>query len=511
MLPCSGASSPCFAMFFDFTLHDISFMRRFIRPSRHTNSTPFHDRTLLHFSQPQGRRRRATDPWTLRDAQKSILVTGEPGSGKTSTVGHTLASSLLHAQHLPAEARAAMIIFLYKKEDAEFWLRLAAQCGREDDLIVLGSDDRDVLNILDHYREQETLNAVSALNTISELTQQQQGMPGEAYWETEKQKRLHRALHLLKLANEPLTIPNLYRVHMSAPHDYEQKTSEAFQRDSYCWQLLARAANQIGEDHDDFRMVENYFLHEMPNLSDRTSSSIRAMTASVIEPFLASPLLRNFFCGGTRLHLDDLFAGKIVLLQIPIQTHEFAGRIAQVLFKYMLQKRIEARDLNQHPNPVFLWLDEYHNYVTSYDQMFLSTCRSSQAGCVLLTQTVANLFATIGTASNAEARINSLLGLVGTKIFLANGCYTNNEWGARTIGMRMNRLNSFTVGAQPFSESASSSQHLRYQVEPQAFTQLDCGGVAANYRVEAIITASRTFSNGRNFLKTGFRQPFAPH
>lgn len=44
--------------------------------------------------------------------------------------------------------------------------------------------------------------------------------------------------------------------------------------------------------------------------------------------------------------------------------------------------RIESRNLQQLPNPVMFWLDEYQYYITNYDFLYLSTARSSRASFV---------------------------------------------------------------------------------------------------------------------------------
>ncbi|MCB0841573.1 MAG: TraM recognition domain-containing protein, partial [Bacteroidetes bacterium] len=195
-------------------------------------------------------------------------------------------------------------------------------------------------------------------------------------------------------------------------------------------------------------------------------------------------MLRRQFGGSSTLKLEDAFSGKIILLDIPIQTHEYAGRIAQALYKYTFQKAVEQRDLRSFPNPLVLWQDEAQAFLLPGDSAFMSTCRSSRVGSVLLSQNISNFYAALGGGQKSESQVNSLLALCNTKIFHANNDHVTNEWAAKTIGMGIKNLTSVNIGGP--SESASSSQHMHYLVEPREFTMLKTGGPANRYLVDAV-------------------------
>jgi len=100
------------------------------------------------------------------------------------------------------------------------------------------------------------------------------------------------------------------------------------------------------------------------------------------------------------------------------------------------------------------------------------------------------------------------LALCNTKIFHANNDYVTNEWAAKTIGMGIKNLTSVNIGGP--SESASSSQHMQFLVEPREFTMLKTGGPANRYLVDAVIAGTgRIYSSRANFMETSFQQPFA--
>lgn len=474
-----------------------------MKKNRRRTRPDFYSRELLNLSGTGN----PADSFLLRHAFENIYINGSTGSGKTSGSGYAFSSAMLEAGGLDPSEKIGMIVFLYKKNDVEEWLKLAYMHHRENDIIHIQANHDNILNLLEPYQDQEPVNAVETLMTISRLSltggERQQG---EAFWETQQRKRLDRLIRLNQLAGVPLSIELLYQIHISAPADLEQVVDESFRESSICWQLLAKAAERVGEDNYSFKRVEDYFLREMPFMGDRTASSIGAMVSGILEPFISSDLLRRMFCGTSSLNLDDVFSGKIVLLDIPVQTKGYAGRICQIMFKRAFQKAVERRNLQTHPNPVIFWQDEAQVFLTPYDHAFMSTCRSSRAGSVLITQNISNFYTAMGGGPQAETRVNSLLALCNSRVFHANNDHVSNEWAAKTIGNGIVKLKSFSVGEM--NGSASSNEQMQYLVEPRRFTMLRTGGMDNDYQVDAIISGTgKVFSTGANFLPTTFMQP----
>ena len=181
------------------------------------------------------------------------------------------------------------------------------------------------------------------------------------------------------------------------------------------------------------------------------------------------------------------------------------------MFKYILQKQIESRDLNLLPNPVILFMDEYQHYITPYDFLFLSTARSSRAGCIMMTQNISNLYAQIGGDGRvAQEKVNALLSLSNHKFFLAQNSFITNEFASKMIGRTIHRMGGTQVPTDGLSMgSANLSDQYHYQVMPNQFTMLKRGGKHNEGIVECYMTATgKTFSNGTNFLKLAFEQPW---
>ena len=448
-----------------------------------------------------------SDLWRLRDAFEHLAILGSTGTGKTSGPGAAIANALINPHGLHEGESVGMVVPLYK-DDGEDWAKWAWQQGREKDLVRIGAEHAHVFNILQAYAEDEPLNAVNALMNISELSATGRGRNSEPFWEVMQRKYLDRLIRLNQLCGEPLNIATLNRLHDSAPQNRDQLYSEEFEQRSFFMQSMNQAAEKAGEQHPDFQLVAD-FVHEMVFMADETASSIRAMASSVLEPFVASRMLNNLFCGRSDLQLEDLFTGKILLLDIPVQQHEFAGRIAQVMLMYAIMKEVEKRDLQTHGNPLIFWIDECQNFLTKYTQMFMSVSRSSRCGMVLMTQNISNMIAAMGSGMEGRARVDSLLGLCNTKIFGANNDPVTNEFAANSIGKAFRDVSSINLGFEG-NGSSGVSQQLHQLVEPREFTMLRKGGDTHDYLVDTILVGTgRVFSNGLNYLPVTFRQHFA--
>ena len=489
------------------------------------------------------------DTWTIDDAMKGVSIIGGTGSGKTSASGKTLAIKFLK------EGWGGLVLCA-KSDEAVQWRQYCKEAGREDDLIVfrkgamyegdhqLYPGQEFVFNPIDYELKRsgegagETQNITNIFMNIYRMGNRiasEGDTKEERYWDTALKRCLNRVIELLKLAGEDLSYSNMVKV-ITSSNDLD-KTSvtdgivdieredynpdETSDDDNFCVRCLLKAYYTHFKDGDSandeqlnaYNLVGDYFTKAMPTMGSRTKSVVTESFMGLSEPFLSGLLYRHF-SGATNILPEWTYEQqKIIVLDFPIKEYLDAGITAQCVFKLMFQQAVERRDVTKFPIPVFLWCDEAQYFVNPYDQIFLTTARSSRTSTVYLSQNISNYFAVMGSGSDAKARVDSLMGNLSTKIFHANSDAETNEYASRLIGNNIGYLTNASnqQGLIDFNFSTSegiSGQYLP-QVQPREFTTLKSGGRLCEYKVQAVVMVSgRKWADGKNYLKTTFDQNF---
>lgn len=486
-------------------------------------------KSLIRFSQDEN------DAWTVDDAMKGISIMGGTGSGKTTASGKALALKFL-------KEGWGGIVLCAKTDEADNWEEYCKEAGRELDLIRFTKGSPIVFNAIDYEMKRagkgagETQNITNIFMNIFRMGNriaQEGDTKEERFWDTALKRCLNRIIDLIKIAGEDLSYRNMVKI-LSTSNDVDVADigkavveSEKGGLDQYkeekdfCLYCLVKAYFNVkdleagDEKSNAYDMAVDYFTHSFKSMGKRTRSVVIESFMGLAEPFL-SGLLREHFSGVTNITPELTYTEqRIILLDFPIKEFLDAGIIAQSVFKLMFQQSIERRDVRLYPTPVFLWADEAQYFINPYDQIFLTTARSSRTSTVYLSQNISNYMAVMGSGSDAKARVDSLMGNLSTKVFHANSDAETNEYASRLIGMEIINLAGASVNRDVYLGVATakseqiSSQYLP-QVQPKAFTTLRSGGPLNNYKVDSIITVSgRKWASGRNFIPTTFTQSFA--
>lgn len=480
------------------------------------------------------------DNWTIDDAMKGISIMGGTGSGKTSASGKTLAINYLK------EGWGGLVLCT-KTDEADLWKNYCKQAGRENDLIIFGKGSKHgdgteiVFNPVDYELKRigegagETTNITNIFMNVYRMGNRiasEGDTKEERYWDTALKRCLNRIIELLKLSEEDLSYKNMVKALSTANSltndllldsivavERDEDVSHLDKPDNYCLSCLVRAYFRADQEEagsemvNAFDMVQDYFVNAFPNMGSRTKSVVVESFMGLAEPFLSGLLYRHF-SGATNIFPEWTYEqSKIIVLNFPIKEFLEAGIIAQCVFKLMFQQCIERRDVRKYPNPVFLWADEAQFFINPYDQIFLTTARSSRTSTVFLSQNISNYFAVMGSGGDARARVDSLMGNLSTKIFHANSDAETNEYASRLIGHEIAKLANVGI-QQPHMSIATvqteslSNQYLP-QIQPREFTVLKSGGEFNDFEVQAVMTVSgRQWSNGKNFMKVCFEQNF---
>ena len=243
------------------------------------------------------------EPFTLEDACKGIQVWGMTGSGKSSGSGQRIAMSYL-------KNGFGGLVLCAKNSEAATWRDYCRRAGREQDLIVFSPSAPWRFNFLNSELQRPgagaglTENIQQLFMTIAEIASRGTGGgdsgDNEGYWRRSLQQMLRNIIDLLVIATRQVSVPDLYRIVISAPTSYEQAESEAWRKKSFCWDCLqkADAATKTGYQSHDFQLVADYFLLEYPGLSEKTRSIIVSTFTSMVD-VLNRGVLRELFSAAT--------------------------------------------------------------------------------------------------------------------------------------------------------------------------------------------------------------------
>lgn len=402
-----------------------------------------------------------SDYFTLRDACQGVHVFGGIGSGKTSGSGKALASAYL---------RAGMggLVLAAKPDEVELWLRYAREAARANSVLLFG-DRGGGFNFLTYelarHGPDGIGSVVECLMRILEAARLSKGDGGksEPFWEDATRQLLRNSIPVLYAATGTVRVPDIVRFVSSAPISVEQLQSADWQSSSFMFQALlaARERPVAPLSQGDFQKTSDYWRYEFAQLDNKTRSNIAISLSTSLDRFNRGRLHRAF-CTETTLVPELTFHGAIIIMDMSALTWNEDGIIGQQLFKYMWQRAVLARNAlepKHRDRPVFLWADEAQYFVNSYDTDYQSTCRSSRACTVYLSQSLPTYYAKMG-GGQPQHQADMLLANFVTKIFHNNADYTTNRWASDTIGRSMQvRYNGSRGESSGYSTGMSSGEN----------------------------------------------------
>ena len=304
-----------------------------------------------------------------------------------------------------------------------------------------------------------------------------------------------------------------------ATNEKAEKEKEPVKEKDYCLFCIAQALFNTRDKPNNsievntIELAYQYFSQTLPAMGEKTRTTIIESFMGLAEPFL-SGLLSVHFSGVTNIFPEQTFTeNKIIIMDFSVKEFLDAGIMAQCIFKLIFQQAIERRKVKDNPTPVFLWADEAQYFVNPYDQIFLTTARSSRAATVFLSQNISNYLVIMGTGEGAKAKVDSFMGNLTTKIFHANSDAETNEYASRLIGQAIaymtNKGTSSSFMSMSFQVSEGLNSQYLPQIQPREFTILKSGGSLNDFEVDSVVFVSgKLWSNNTNYYRAIFHQDF---
>ena len=488
---------------------------------------------------------------TWAEAIEGTLILGETGSGKTSGPGRHAALAML-------KAGWGFLVLCAKTDEKDRWVEYIEEHAQDrlNDLVIFNKEEGLQFNFLKYELTRKGEGAgeiINAINTIMNLNEQSkiyQSGSGtqskeEPFWDHSLRRLISRAIALLIITDQDVSIENMRKIVASCPKEEEpkdyfnckktlasteqiapeerQKAKDYLEwmiKQSYCLQLIQIIENTVfktEKETQEAEFVRNYWLRELPRVGDRVLGIVTESFMGVVEAFLSDGILRNQFSTGLDEQLipENIIAQrKIVIIDFSIKEFGLAGIFASIIYKSAFMAAMERRNIHREnePIPICLWIDEYQNFCNpAMDTLFQLTARSSWVATVYITQNILNLYFVMG-ATEAQAKAKSLLSNLNLKYFASNSEYDTNLWASQMIGQHLTDYRSLSLKenkAEKIVEpSISKSQHKDYKVAPEDFTTLKRGRSINDFIVEAIVfKAGKLWDEGKmNYAKAQFEQ-----
>jgi hypothetical protein len=471
------------------------------------------DRTILSLSE--------SDELNLRDLVEGTLITGAPGSGKTTTSGKQLAYGLLRTPNSGA------LILTAKAEETQNWVSYAKACGREKDLIVFNAESGHCFDPI-HYEWNRPGRGAGDLETVIDffatlvsVTDDRSKQSHDPFWERGNQSLMRNVIKLLDLAQEPISIASIDRVVKSLPTRLDEQEQASWQEQSFCAQLVkaikARKHTLTEDQWSDLEFATQFIFRKWAGFDERPRSSLEMTWGGMADKFLFNPLHR-IFCGGKCTFTPEMTThdGKIVICDFPILEygHE-TGRLCNIILKMIFQRAWLRRKLSESGNPVFLWQDEFQYFVVpKWDNFFQQTCRGSRVAVVCLTQNILNLSEQLGE-NQPGSKTKSFLGNLAIKIAHQQNEPDTATFMANIIGQEYRYLENYGAGGtqgEKAHASVGGSQQLVHIVQPIEFSRLIKPDSENPYAQAIVYQSGKPFNatkterhpKGRNFLSVLF-------
>ncbi|MCW5631885.1 MAG: TraM recognition domain-containing protein [Rubrivivax sp.] len=404
------------------------------------------------------------------------------------------------------------LVLTSKKEECRQWVEWARLTGRLDDLVIFGPDSGLCFNFLNAEATRAgggggiTLNIVATLmeclSAIAVDSAKSEGGGDNKWFEDATRNMLENLIDLPTFAGIPITLQLLRSIVSTAPQTPKEAHSAEWREGSVCAAILGEAEGKAREAGDaafaDFEECQRYWLKDFPALSEKTRSIIVLSFAMLVRPFITRPLAQLFSQPVSNVSPEDCCAGKIVIVDLPVQEYHLAGRLANLAWKYCFQRAVLRREPPSEPGtylrPVVLWADEAQNFVTKFDAEYQAVARSAGGCTVYLTQNRESYRRVLGD----DDAVDSLLGNLQAKFFCQNSSTGTNGWASALFGERWVELMTRTGGATGVGIGASDGRvtsnagfstvhQRRHFIEAAQFAMLRRGGERNGYLVDAYV------------------------
>jgi hypothetical protein len=464
----------------------------------------------------------AKDRALFRDILPAVFIAGDSSSGKSSTSRKQFLCGLLRAN-------VGLVLFTIKPSDRDDYLGYIGECSRDpDDVVVFNEKSGLSFDCLAHEWTRtvgrgsgDVESIIDYFDVLLSLGKSQSGGGENKFWDLAAQQAERHAIHLIKLADEPLSIVNIHKAISSFPDHPGQHDDESWSKNSYTASLIdairARKDTLTEEEWQNLEAATAFVFGRWAALDERLRGSISMTFSGLADKFQFHPLKRMFASGRCDFVPEDVtHRRKIHIFDFPLNEYgRETARFIQTMLKLTYQ-----RSFLRHAyapgccNGAALVQDEFQMLLSKFENYWVQTARSSGVASLYITQNILNVaeeFNETQPGSKTRAFLNNL----PFKILHRSTCPDTCTYFSDVIGKRYRWVENFgsSIGqAQGGPQTFGGSRQLTYIVDPIEFTRLARpDGVtplaaAYVYRGGDSFHVTKTDENpeGENYLKVYF-------
>jgi hypothetical protein len=395
-----------------------------------------------------------------------------------------------------------------KRDEAKLWRSYLRETGREGDGRFFGVNEPFRLNFIDHESKTSNLdyveNLVNLLVDVASIKRSDSG-GNQPFWRAEKMKLVRNTLSLLLLAELPVEIKSIYQAIASSPRSADQLKSADWRASSFLCNLIVDARKR-NAGHEEFSIIENYFLLERMELHSGTRGTIEAEFTGTFDP-LRRGKIGELFGTYTNLSPDDILSGRVVIVDVSTDDWREIGQLANVIWVQCLQRAIDRRTfIPGESRPIFMWQDEAYKFAIDTDSDFQAGARSKGLAAVRLCQGLPAYLDAFG--KDGKHKVDALLGAHATKLFHRNDCPITNKWSSELIARetvyRPTVSRSATGGSSAINTSLAMVEESA--CAEKQFLGLKTSGPKNKWVSEAILFQSGRLFDGERWTGVRFNQ-----
>ena len=333
--------------------------------------------------------------WTTRDYCRGWLITGDIGSGKTSSGIVQLMQQLF--RNVPTWGGLCI------DEKGVFWetlTRMATHHNRARDVLILEvRPEGDAGNWQPKHRfnlvGDRTIPNSTYAHMVIDAAQALGQKNDQGFFREQAELHIANALEALEVLGYDVTLENVCQLLTQEP-----ELSKAV---VHLRQVTTPAALRLA-DHFEQQLLRAPFEQR-----SGVTSTVLNYLRHFVEPDIA-----EVFCRDSTFRLEDLDAGKIACLLMP-HRHQSARRYVGVFLKGLVYLHVLRRynlpaEERARKNLLVIWIDEAQRFVTTSknhgEASVVDLVREANCAVVLATQSITSLVAVLGRETAKVLALN---------------------------------------------------------------------------------------------------------